>query len=179
MDGLQDDAGTVAGRIARERKLHQFVCPSCNESVCGRKIKGICRSCYEKQLLASNPEYRNRQLQNAKGWKIQNKKRISRQGADYRAKIADVLYHRQRRDTLKKYGITQHDFDCMLARQGDCCAICGKHKDDMKTSMHVDHCHVSGRVRGLLCFRCNYGISWFQDNPVTLDRASKYLLGET
>lgn len=56
---------------------------------------------------------------------------------------------------LKKYGITQADYDRMLSEQFHCCKICGKHQSLFKRKFAVDHCHQTLRVRGLLCFRCN------------------------
>jgi hypothetical protein len=58
----------------------------------------------------------------------------------------------------RRYGITQEDFETMLAAQGGGCQICGKRPGLTKagrTYIHVDHCHTTGKVRGLLCPRCN------------------------
>ena len=43
----------------------------------------------------------------------------------------------------------------ILAEQSECCALCGKHQSTMRTNFHVDHCHETGMVRGLLCDVCN------------------------
>lgn len=55
----------------------------------------------------------------------------------------------------KKYGISLEEYNCKLAEQKDCCAMCGKHKSNFKRSLHVDHNHKTGQVRGLCCFYCN------------------------
>jgi hypothetical protein len=75
-----------------------------------------------------------------------------------------------------KYGITYEDYDRMLLQQNGVCAICGT--PPKKNRLAVDHCHKTKKVRGLLCFRCNYGLNWFQDNPERFTRASAYLKGE-
>lgn len=82
-----------------------------------------------------------------------------------------------RRHLLKKqYGITTDEYDRMLERQGGVCAICGNGAADaLRKNLAVDHCHDSGRVRGLLCSNCNIGIGKFKDDPVLLRRAIKYL----
>lgn len=59
------------------------------------------------------------------------------------------------RNLQRKYGITLYQYDAMLALQDFCCAFCGKHKDMFKNSLHVDHDHKTGLVRGLLCHVCN------------------------
>ena len=65
-----------------------------------------------------------------------------------------VMRNRRKYVLPKLYGITLKDFDDMLERQDGRCAICGKKGNDNK-NLCVDHNHKTGRVRGLLCSRCN------------------------
>lgn len=74
-------------------------------------------------------------------------------------------YHLRRR-----YGIGDADFQRMLAAQGGVCAIC-KGPDPR----HVDHDHVTGKVRGILCFNCNGGLGYYRDNVEYLGEAIRYL----
>lgn len=76
------------------------------------------------------------------------------------------------RHLIRKYGVTLSMYEEMLAAQGGCCAICGKAQ---KRSFDVDHCHQSGRVRGLLCTSCNRMLGHSGDNPDVLRRAADYL----
>ena len=78
---------------------------------------------------------------------------------------------------LYKYGITQDEFDSIYARQGGKCAICLVDFDEKErtTRPHVDHCHLTGKVRGLLCLACNSGLGQFGDDLVMLTRALNYL----
>jgi NMD protein affecting ribosome stability and mRNA decay len=102
-----------------------------------------------------------------------------------RSKDDDTLYRRvQWPSKLKrKYGITVDDYYRMLAEQSGCCATCGsmtpgnRHYKRMgKPEMfHVDHCHSTGKVRGLLCNRCNRAIGYLGDNPEIADSISAYL----
>ncbi|MEW2523967.1 endonuclease VII domain-containing protein [Streptomyces sp. NPDC047071] len=80
---------------------------------------------------------------------------------------------RNRRDYFKRtYGITIEDRDEMIAEQKGLCVIC------LKTPpAHVDHCHETGRVRGVLCFNCNSAIGKLGDDPDALRRAISYLEG--
>jgi len=77
-----------------------------------------------------------------------------------------------------KYGITLADYDVMLEEQGGCCAICGTDNPSArsgKVRFAVDHCHKTGKVRGLLCESCNIGLGNFYDNKSYLQNAINYL----
>ena len=104
--------------------------------------------------------------------------------AAYREKIkADVKSGRKRHPktrwarNLRNVGLTLEDYDTMLAGQGGGCAICGNHESGDKRTprFHVDHCHATGVVRGLLCSSCNLGLGKFADSPERLERAALYL----
>lgn len=75
---------------------------------------------------------------------------------------------------LKKYGITQAERDEMAAAQGWKCPICEGPLDG-KLAMHIDHCHASGELRGILCSRCNQSLGLLQDDPAIIRRAADYL----
>jgi hypothetical protein len=75
----------------------------------------------------------------------------------------------------RKYGIGELEYNNLLAVQFGCCAICGKNASHYKRRMAVDHDHVSGKIRGLLCVKCNRGIGCFEENQVLLDKAKEYL----
>lgn len=77
-----------------------------------------------------------------------------------------------RRQELKKYGLTPQDYAAMLCAQDGVCAIC--QRPDAR-SLAVDHDHATGRVRGLLCFRCNRVLVGGFGNPALLRRAADYL----
>lgn len=70
--------------------------------------------------------------------------------------------------------MTEGDFDSMLESQGGACAIC-RTKEPGGRNWCVDHCHDSGKVRGILCLECNAGLGKFKDNPDFLRRAIEYL----
>ncbi|MEV7073553.1 endonuclease VII domain-containing protein [Streptomyces sp. NPDC093990] len=62
--------------------------------------------------------------------------------------------------------------DEMVAVRRGLCAICST-----VPAVHVDHCHKTGRVRGVLCFNCNSGLGLLGDDPEALNRAADYLEG--
>jgi hypothetical protein len=61
---------------------------------------------------------------------------------------------------LAKFNMTIEQYEQMFERQGGVCAICGR--PPKKHALHVDHCHKTGKVRGLLCFSCNGALGWFE-----------------
>ena len=75
----------------------------------------------------------------------------------------------------KNYGITPDDYNQMFSEQEGCCAICGIHQTETKHKLHVDHCHETGAIRGLLCKNCNFALGNFKDSVVNLSSAIKYL----
>ena len=66
---------------------------------------------------------------------------------------------------LHRHKLTKQAYDGMYIAQKGCCVICGRHQSEFKQRLHVDHCHKSGKIRGLLCFNCNCGLGNFKDNP--------------
>ena len=75
---------------------------------------------------------------------------------------------------LRTYGITLDTYNRMLEAQNHQCAICRRDNDDIR-KFAVDHDHLTGKVRALLCHNCNKGLGMFQDNADLLQKASKYL----
>lgn len=101
------------------------------------------------------------------------------------AKKAYLEKHRNsRRNTRLKreYGITLEDYNKMLEDQNGVCSICKKsetsihEKTNKLRNLAVDHCHETGKVRGLLCSKCNRGLGYFKDNVMNLIKAAKYLI---
>ncbi len=114
----------------------------------------------------------------------------SEKGREWRAKNAEYVKEQKRQEYLRKkesgerrdyqlrklYGITLERYNEMLAAQGGGCAICGDGPSGKsKDWLHVDHCHATGTVRGLLCQHCNHGIGKFSDSPERLEKAAAYL----
>ena len=61
----------------------------------------------------------------------------------------------------RKYGLFRHDYETLFVWHRGCCAICGLRP----ARLYVDHCHSSGRVRGLLCSNCNFAVGELGDDP--------------
>ena len=76
---------------------------------------------------------------------------------------------------LQKYSITPKQKKELIIKQHGVCAICGKLPNGRFKTLHIDHDHKTGRIRGLLCYSCNSGVGNFRDDVVLLLKAAKYL----
>lgn len=96
---------------------------------------------------------------------------------DYeKTRYAGQRVETRERHLVRKYGVTLETYDKMLKAQGGLCAICkATEAGQYKAVFHVDHCHATGRVRGLLCRGCNHILGHVKDDPETLRRAIAYL----
>jgi uncharacterized Rmd1/YagE family protein len=126
-----------------------------------------CRKCNKIRDLASkkaNPElYSKRRVASVKKWQEKN---------------PDYVQNFEEKRKLKKYDLTIEKYNKILAFQYGVCAICNE-KCKSGRKLAVDHNHVTGKVRGLLCMNCNNGLGRFNDNPALLIKAIKYLETKT
>lgn len=83
----------------------------------------------------------------------------------------------RQRHLVRKYGVSLADYERMLVAQGGRCAICECVEASQHNGVfHVDHCHATGAVRGLLCRGCNHVLGHVKDDPEVLKRAIAYLV---
>ncbi len=98
-------------------------------------------------------------------------------GRLYREENRELLIERRRIRRLEvKYGLTPEQYAALFEAQGCCCSICKSDKPGSKSGWHVDHCHSSGKVRGILCARCNIMLGNAKDSEAILTSAIAYLL---
>lgn len=81
-----------------------------------------------------------------------------------------------RKLVLSQYGLDETTYQELLKKQNGRCKICFISQDDYGKNLHVDHCHKTGKVRGLLCSLCNQGLGLFKDRYDVILRASHYLM---
>ena len=95
----------------------------------------------------------------------------------YRRDNPERMAVKDRKSHLKYlYGITPEDYDRILLEQKGVCAICGSDDPyDRWTRFHIDHCHSTGKIRGLLCSHCNHILGKANDDPSILLAAIQYL----
>lgn len=122
---------------------------------------------YEKTYALKYPEKH----------KDERKRSYERHKGKYRLRYKARI----RRYTLKtQYGITEEQYNAMLAEQGGVCAICNrperkKNNQGAVARLSVDHDHKTDEVRRLLCHGCNHGIGAFEENPNAMRRAAAYI----
>ena len=134
-----------------------------------------CKACTAARRQRWYAANRKREIARVKQWQQTNAERLNA----YRRQLnASPERKRKMRDLhyRSKYGISADDVDAMLEAQGGGCAICGERPERL-ASLHVDHCHDSGRIRGLLCLNCNQGIGKLGEDPERLRRAADYFAG--
>jgi len=121
--------GKSCSECGKEKDLEDF--PKNRNGLHGRH--SLCKECHNK---ASRERYENQK-------RGTSNKRVP--GYDYRSSY------------LKRvYGISVAQYEELLEKQHHCCAVCGKHENEEKKSLAVDHNHKTGEVRGLLCNYCNH-----------------------
>jgi hypothetical protein len=119
-------------------------------------------------------------------WKKDNKDKINKQVRERRAANRELTnakaraYQQANKDRIelnrirKLYNLSAEDYLSMYSSQGGVCITCGT----WKKRLNVDHCHATGKVRGLLCHSCNLGLGHFKDSIQILKNMVQYLGGE-
>ena len=105
--------------------------------------------------------------------KEQYNRKLQRQREQYHTNPSFALL-RSRKYNLKRYGLTLEDYISLLNSQGNKCAICG---GSDSRALNVDHDHQTGRIRGLLCTKCNTALGLLDEDTCCLRAALKYLEG--
>jgi hypothetical protein len=131
-------------------------------------------------LTSEQKEYHKRYYQeNKHKWK--NPETYQR-GLEYNrqySKKPENKIRARNNSLIWRYGITQQDYENMIVEQNSKCAICGTDNPRSKDNLwHIDHCHKTKKVRGLLCQNCNTGLGKFKDDLIILQKAVEYLKGE-
>ncbi len=135
--------------------------PLTDYHVSRRRIDGIDRRC-----KACNAEMHDE-------WRRAHLGYAAQHAREWRAKYPDRA---RDHDVKRNYGLAHGSYDRMLAAQDGRCAICRTDQPGGKGRFHVDHCHDTNRVRGLLCHNCNVGIGHFKNDVNLLNSAQVYLL---
>jgi hypothetical protein len=134
-----------------------------------------CKACNNAAKLERYRKDPQRTIDRVTQWRRDNPERFAEYQREYRArperKVADRAGHLKR-----KFGLSLEQYDEMLASQHGGCAICGD-APEANVSLHIDHDHDSGAVRGLLCFSCNGGLGQFKEEPDLIRAAAAYLDG--
>lgn len=166
--------------------------------------RGLCNTCYHLTWRRENPErdraiaarkrekHREQDRERSRRYYAENRERLKAQqrvrdlrrfkerreySRLYQVQYRDPQYHRAYK--LKKlYGLSLADYERMLSEQGNVCAICGLEDTALTRNgtprLRVDHNHVTGRIRGLLCHLCNTRVGTIEAHD-WLAKANAYL----
>lgn len=140
-------------------------CGVCGELKYDTGKKLVCRSCRNKR---------------AKEWQINNRQRVNEKNRRWKKNNLDkVLLDNRFRKVKSIYGLDKNQYLAFLDEHNHCCAICGeKEKIRLKGTiwnLSIDHCHKTGKIRGLLCAQCNVGLAKFRENTKYFQNAIEYL----
>jgi DNA-directed RNA polymerase subunit RPC12/RpoP len=94
---------------------------------------------------------------------------------DPEAVKARIRKHTKTWALKSKYGLTPEHRDAIVIQQLHKCAICEEPLSDNPRLVHIDHCHSTNKLRGILCSNCNHGIGKFKESPERMLRAIAYL----
>lgn len=122
----------------------------CKRSDLGGILRGVCKDCRLAVRRSESKNHPNRERD--RQYYLEKKKKNP---------------HFQLKG---KYGLTTEQWDEMVLNQGGMCAIC-----DQEEKLSVDHNHSNGRIRALLCAKCNCAIGLFRDSSDLLVKATRYL----
>lgn len=136
-----------------------------------------CISCYREygvQYRAKNPKY----WKHSTKWRKENPEKWKKWWDVYYSRNKEKIARYRTEYNLGLHGLTIEDYEELKREQNNCCAICrlpenqsgGKHN-----KLLVDHNHKTGRIRGLLCDRCNRAAGFVRDSPTIAEALSKYL----
>jgi hypothetical protein len=157
-------------RCGEDKPLDEFYAEKSGRD--GRRPEcKACTAAQRKQWYAANKE---REIARVRAWQQANPDRVKasqHKNREQRNRKMRELHLRN------KFDLTPAQYDQMLDRQGGGCAICGD-PARADSSLHVDHDHGSGEIRGLLCMRCNNAIGLLKEDPCLLRRAANYVVLE-
>jgi hypothetical protein len=134
-----------------------------------------CKSCNGAKRKLWYQANREKEIARVKAWQQANAERHSANQRTRRER-PDVKARERQGHLRRKFNITQERYEELLAAQGGGCAVCSKRPKPGK-SLHVDHDHTTGAVRGLLCFSCNAALGHLRDDPALIDALMAYVLG--
>lgn len=123
------------------------------------------------RVAAWRAAHPDKALSYGRNWKSRNRPQTRKAGRDrYAGRKEQQAFYA----LGKKYGLSKTAYDNMYEAQQGVCALCG-HPQANGSRLRVDHCHMSGRVRQLLCNKCNSGMGMLRESPDLLRKAAEYI----
>ena len=184
----------VCTKCNKRKKLSEFY--NSTTDYCKDGHTWYCKDCINKDTGDYQNKHKNQHNETSKMYRKRNKEKIKEYDKKYRETHKEELKERRRKYHLKNkiernkairnwtlirdFGITEKDYQTFFKNQNGVCAICGTKESDLGNNgkikkLAVDHDHKTGKVRGLLCGRCNLMLGRLKDSINLLNCAIKYL----
>ena len=157
-----------------------YKCKECGSIDNLIKGKNLCQSCKYKKTINKNPNHNKDKYKRELEKDTKYNKNHYNKSRDRRMSYSKNHYNNNkdihRNYSLNKlYGISLEEYNNKLIEQDFKCKICGTHISNLTKNLFVDHNHSNGKIRGLLCHKCNSGLGMFNENINTLTKAISYL----
>ena len=144
-----------------------------------RRLMSGCKECCSKYQRIRRVEKKDEIAEQSREYRERNRPRLIEKSKEYYAANKARMVASQRKHHLRtNYGLTPEQHDGMIAGQNGKCLICGEKPTQVgsKKGLHVDHCHDTGRVRGLLCHNCNCAMGLLKEDPIRIQAMLDYIL---
>lgn len=137
----------------------------------------ICRRCGKEKSIEEF--HKDKSIDGGFRWQCKECRRADFRKYEKRKRQENPNYCRERKLKFNKY-TTVEEYNKLLDEQQGCCAICGKEETTVSrwgtlAHLSIDHNHKTGKIRGLLCMRCNHLLGHSRDNINILFKAIQYL----
>lgn len=141
------------------------------------------KASHDAWKITNGEEHKARRKESARRWRAENpgsssawrKANPEKADAWYKANVEKIKFQVKRAALKRIYGLTPEQRDELFAKQGSCCGICKSTEPGSTKGWHIDHCHDTKCVRGILCNHCNLMLGYAKDNRTTLADAIEYL----
>lgn len=163
-------------------------CKNCKKDILNRRstAKYCSQECYQKEYVKKwnkTPQAKKKKKEYGQKKEVKDRKRKYNQrpeALEYKKEYynrPEVIIRKRNKAWMKQgmKDMTVIRYNEMFNEQNGCCFICGDHQSEITKTLHVDHDHDNGEVRGLLCSDCNLGIGLLKEDVNILRNAVKYL----
>lgn len=162
-DGLRSDC-----KLCRGAKVYKIETP--------KEGYKICNEC--KDELPATPEYFHRRTSSLCGIRGTCKKCLSKNVNKKEKAKQYIITHKKERESARikrNHNLSLNEYNIMLEKQNNNCCICGETLKTGSGGRAIDHCHISGRIRGIVCQPCNVTMGLLKENTETLQSMITYL----
>jgi hypothetical protein len=163
------------------KKIFEF----CKNKQLVSGINNTCKICANEKSKLWRENNKEKAKENNKNYRKTNQEKLKTLSKNWRHRNLDKSKEYSRKSKMKlKFGITIEQYKIMEDIQNKKCKICAKEETALNKfkeikNLAVDHCHATGKIRGLLCQNCNTGLGGFKDSIENLKTAIKYLKKES